>query len=229
MILSERLKANLSTISGGSADPVVLSAEEDSYDFAGTGPTYTYTSQNFGTAYSDRIIVACIAVDNFSQRVVSSCTIGGVSATEACGLNDPSNYTYSGIWYAAVPSGTSGTVSFTCDGTASGSALVLYNISSLNSSTPFDTSTSSNSTGTTLTNTISLPEEGCAIYMSTIGDDTATYSWSGATEYVDRELDGFFWYSSAYKDNSSGSADTTYDVTITYAVEPKCIAAASWR
>jgi hypothetical protein len=73
--------------------------------YGGTSTNMTVTGVSIGTAASNRYVVVAIAKRYYQQ---TSCTIGGVTATEA--VTCPGGI---GIWYALVPTGTTADINFT--------------------------------------------------------------------------------------------------------------------
>lgn len=102
----------------GGTDPVTGafgSAQEFS---AGSGaPAWGFSGMSFGTAASNRVVVACIGYG--SSFSISSATIGGVGATLLFTQNNSNSKLF--ICSALVPTGTSGTVQ-----TNQGSTGIIY-------------------------------------------------------------------------------------------------------
>ena len=74
--------------------------------------TYTFSSQAFGAAHVSRIVAVLVAsVKSGGGQTVSSMTIGGVSAAFAAGQTNGEDRLE--LWWAAVPTGTSGDVAVT--------------------------------------------------------------------------------------------------------------------
>lgn len=118
--------------------------------FSKSGSTHTSTTDaDIGSASSGRVVWVVYPSVVLSNTPVplTSLTIGGVSATKAASslaANVGSNYGESSVWYAAVPSGTTASISFTYSDT-SGLALnfpgILVVSTSGASTTPVDYST----------------------------------------------------------------------------------------
>jgi len=88
-----------------------------------SGASFTKSGVDFGTADASRVIVAALAVELSSTKTITAVTIGGVTATKAVSGGVDADNTYA-IWYAAVPTGTSGNIVVT---TTSGSSFMhLY-------------------------------------------------------------------------------------------------------
>lgn len=73
--------------------------------------TYSFASQPFGTADSERRVIVGIAGRPNSPTVVSSVTIGGVAAVRAGART--TGAVAAEVWFANVPTGTTGTVDVT--------------------------------------------------------------------------------------------------------------------
>jgi hypothetical protein len=124
--------------------------------------TYTFSSQNFGPAKSSRVIaILILSRHSTGTQIVSSATIGGIAATLGVAALGGGNLDSAEIWYAAVPNGTSGTVSITFAGAGNQRCgLQVYSIISPRSAAPAATGTSVANAGTA---TITIPAGGAAI------------------------------------------------------------------
>jgi len=146
--------------------------------------TYTFASVNFGTASSDRRIIVAIngrTQDGTSSgSVISSVTIGGVSATIAVQAQNSGNTT--GIAIAAVPTGTSGDVVVVFAETMTNADIATYSTTGVSSDTAFSTGTS---TANPLTANINVEAGGIAVALAKSDDGAATATWAGLTERYD--------------------------------------------
>jgi hypothetical protein len=138
--------------------------------------TYTFSSQSFGTADATRVIAVIILSRNSGgTQTVSNVSIGGVSASKAVGQLGSSNAMVGEIWYAAVPTGTSGTVSITFAGANQRCAIQLYSIIAPSSAAP--TVTASSLANPATSGSITIPVGGAAIggnYLVSGGPGTPT-------------------------------------------------------
>ena len=102
--------------------------------------TYTFSSQNLGTAAPDRhIIVGVAARKGGSATTISSVTVGGVSATIVDQYsNSDSNSNISGIAIASVPTGTTGDIVVTFGAQMVRAVIAVYRATNLSSATEFD-------------------------------------------------------------------------------------------
>lgn len=157
---------------------------------APSSSSVSYTSQAIGSAASDRIvIVALYAVRDITGTVVSSATIGGVSATI---LKQQTNHAVSvdnvtAILAAAVPSGTTATVAITFN-----NSVLRCNIATFSmvggSISPYATYANTNATDAVPDITIDVPAGGG--HVAVVGlyqGSTTTFTWagSGITEAYD--------------------------------------------
>lgn len=146
--------------------------------------TYTFTSQNFGTAAADRYIIVVFGSGRGSTGIaVSSATIGGVAASLDVQLsaNVSGSSAVSAIMSAPVPTGTSGTVAVTLSGAAGQNAAIsVYSLTGSLTGTP--SFTNSNGTGADPSTTLNCPAGGAGVGGSTYRNSGGTTTWSGLTE-----------------------------------------------
>lgn len=159
----------------GAAQPFSLTATDTGVDL-NLLTTYTFSSKSFGAADPTRVIAVIILSRNSGgTQTVSSAFIGGVEATKAVGLLGGSNAMVGEIWYAAVPSGTTGTVSITFAGANQRCAIQLYSVISPSSAAP--TVTASSLANPATSGAITIPTGGAAIggnYVVSGGPGTPT-------------------------------------------------------
>lgn len=142
--------------------------------------TYTFASQNFGTAFSGRYLVAYFAHRAASAGITgSSATIGGVGATK---LSTVTNGNGCGeLWGALVPTGTSGTTSITWSGGVARCVTGLWSLANLLSTTPTNTYTS---TASPLSVSANISAGGVAL-AGAYSNSGTTATWAGLTENYD--------------------------------------------
>lgn len=197
----------------------------DAYDEAVIDTGKTFNSVNFGPAASDRLIVVCSYSSGGSAPTFSSFTIGGVSATQLADITNTGHRAT--IWGALVPSGTSGTVSYTLSA-GSFSAISVYAITGIDSLTPDATATG---TGASIDLSLNVQAGDIVIATGTGIDGTASCTWTGLTEDRDTSLNQggrlHNFTSASYKALSSATP-----MTITCAMTSsnyRCACAALWR
>lgn len=169
---------------GGPLSGSFLQAVWDASDLT----TYTHASQNFGSASADRFIVAVVTGRAGGARTISSVTIGGVTATEAIQHADSGNNV--GIYYAAVPSGTSGDVVVVWSAGMVRCGVGLWAVTGgLNTVYDVDYDTASNA-GPDYVPDVSLTGvDGGFIVAAVMSSPTPTYSWTNATERYDAAVE----------------------------------------
>jgi len=148
--------------------------------------TYTFSSQSFGTADTDRYIVVGVGfVSRNEPQTISSVTIGGVAATALTARSEQDEGTWSSVaqfWIAAVPSGTTGDVVVALNAQASACGVGLWRLIT-DDITPHDTATD---TADTISVNVNVQDGGgvCAIAMCRNGSTT---TWTGVTEDFDTD------------------------------------------
>lgn len=144
--------------------------------------SYTFTSASLGAAASNRVIVVTIygRASTSSGRSVSAVTIGGVSATQAVTETANNNF-MTAIWYAAVPSGTTGNIVVTWSGGNMENTVVDIHRTTGISGAPVDTDTSAVNP---MSETINVSAGGLCIGIYA-EETSATYTWTGITEVAD--------------------------------------------
>jgi hypothetical protein len=166
---------------GASAVPFSLTDVHEAVDTT-TQTTYTFNSVNFGTADSSRVLALCIMTRNSAgtQAVSSVGFPGAIPGIVGPNIHNV-NATRSEIWYANVPTGTSGTVTVTMAGANQRCAIQLYSILSPSSVAPTTTATNTTN-GTVTSGSLSIPAGGASImccYTLTGGPATPTGSPAG--------------------------------------------------
>lgn len=140
--------------------------------------TYSFNGVDFGEEASDRLLLLCAYATRSGGGTIDAASIGGVSAS---GVNSQGTNTIGGIFYANVPSGSSGTVSFTFSGTCSRASYALYAAYNLNSLTPTDSDAPAGGGGANRTVTLDILAGGFALICAA-GVSSDSMSWSNATE-----------------------------------------------
>ena len=162
-------------------DPPAVTFTDSDKDEVGAS-TITYNGLSFGAASTNRVIAVAISYRATASDAVynlDSVSIGGIAATNAAqdSANERTNVS---IWYAVVPTGTTGDVVL-MPPQSSTSAVTVYSITELSSSVPTATdSDGSNSTVTTLSNTLNIDDEGVGFCIAANANDTDTINWTGA-------------------------------------------------
>jgi hypothetical protein len=178
-------------------------------DDGGNGPAYTFSNVDIGTASSDRlVVVACHATGNTGALNINltSMTLGGSSMTNAAAFAEDTASV--DLYYLTVTSGTTATIVATYPNQKRRCTIAVYTITGLNSSTPSDTGTSSNSDSAP-TLTLDIPTGSIAVYAHTSASgSTTTVTYSSATEHYDQNIGGETTTASGASLADAGNAHT---------------------
>lgn len=185
-----------------------------------------FTAVNIGNAQTDRLVVVCVQGLHTATRTISSVTINGNTMSTAA--TTAANNSQSGIYYYAVPTGTTAAIVVTFSGSNSRCTLHVYTITGLTSQTPTDTDHTVSTTGTSINRTLTISENGVAIGVAWVANSPSTVSWTNLTKDsgVTNELQQF---SSASAENMAANAGLTITATGTGSSGNCIIAVASWR
>lgn len=159
--------------------------------------TYTFSSQNLGTAASDRCIVVTIGTRDTgaTTKTIDSVTIGGVSATIVIQKQYAvTNSTVSGIAIAAVPTGTTGDVVITMSEAMLRMATSIYRVDGV------DCTVSTDAEGSIVSGpsaSLYVPAGGVAVGTGAFSSAGSTVTWSGLTEDTDTMIESLMLFTSA--------------------------------
>ena len=135
---------------------------------------YDTGAVSFGSASSDRLVIVCISA-NFSSAPALS-TIGGVAATLAGAVSG--SYQYSAIWFANVPTGTTGHIVFT-SGYIQTVGFSIYNITGATVGQTPVTATQAWGFHVPPTVGITVPGSGVGVVSMMTASDPTGGTWSG--------------------------------------------------
>ncbi len=158
---------------------------------------YTFAGINFSIADEQRVMVVATGGRGAgAPKGVNNLTIGGVNAT--LGFRADEGGSSVEIWYAEVPTGTSGTIIVNWNGTQFRSGIGSWALYTDNS-TPHDFNRSIVGSGDTL---INILENGVVIAYSYDTEDLVT--WTGVTEDFDEVVEGIQHQSGAFNGSITG-------------------------
>lgn len=174
--------------------------------------TYTYTGVNLGTPAVNRYILGVVYFTSTvsSALSINSASIGGVSGTSLANFTSLGGFNYARVFLAAVPSGNTGTVSYTRSMSSGGDGrnyISLYVIYS--SSTPTLGSSGSVFSGGGSTNISSITLTGLQSgdeIIATSGNNantTHTYSSGFTTDFINTFTSGTRTRSTASLENTT--------------------------
>ena len=181
--------------------------------------TYTFSSTSLGAAAFNRWIYIFIyngASTGF--KTATSVTIGGVAATKITSAD--STYAGAALWRAFVPTGTTGDIVVSLDGTTQRCGVSVYRVAGLY---PEVTDLKTTAADSTSPQSVSLncPARG-VILAGAYGQHSAIITgvtWIGATEQVDASFADASGarYSSAFATGANYGATT---VQVTWSAAP---------
>ena len=147
------------------------------FDYLGTSVsssnlnTYTFLSNDLGSADAERVIAVVIHATAASTRSITSVSIGGIAATAA--VTDASARPI-GIWYAAVPTGTTGNIVVNFNSTGALDCRIGWFRLVPSVSTPLDTGDSGLAAPPRTVSNIEVVDGGCVISALMVAGLTAT-------------------------------------------------------
>jgi hypothetical protein len=151
---------------------------------------YTFAGAALGAASGDRVII--VGVGGGAQtRTVSTLTVAGVSATfivRAAGANETAE-----LWYAAVPTGTTGDVVVTWSGAQDGCGAAVWKMTGATAAPHASGSDNDSDPGSV---SINIPASGVAVGYVFQRNNTSTYTWANLTEDVDETVEASTFYHS---------------------------------
>lgn len=185
--------------------------------------TYTFNTQAFGDEAPDRYLIIGIFNRSAAARTLSSVTLGGVSASAVTGPALTNGTGRVEMWIAKVPTGTTGTVTYTYNAGALRTGFGLWRATGIGSTTPFDTGTSNTEPGS---DTLNIPARGFGIGFS-MGESGTSATWTGLTEFFDATVETRV-YTGAHANFKT--AQSALSVTCDYAAAPTqpAMVLASW-
>lgn len=187
----------------------------DSFSFFDSG-TYSEVGASIGAAAADRLVA--IVVNGFnltSLDGIDSVTIGGVAATAA--IERLRNFggsglgMFSSIYWAAVPTGTTATITLTFTGDDIEGTVAVYRITGANTTSPI-AATGGNDVASGSVSASVTPGNGTATLAGALAgfnSGASSSSWTNATEDFDSSVDpagiGTFLNTSAASRADAGS------------------------
>jgi hypothetical protein len=166
--------------------------------------TYTFSSQALGAAAADRRIVVVAGGGGGSIGTTSAVTVGGVSATQVAEYTDGTNI--SAIWWAEVPTGTTGDVVVTFSVTKGDCGIVCYRLTGADTVLSTATTGTGTSSPESFSGTVGTPNNAVVVAgVFWAGTDQVTTTWTGdVTEDVDQVVED-----AALADKMQSTASTT--------------------
>ena len=154
-----------------------------------TASSYTFSGVSFGTTGLVVVGIDAKRVGSGAGYVISSVTIGGISATQTTSQNGFNNITQ-GIWTAEV-TGTTGDIVVNLNASTRSLGVGIWRINNYTSTTPVFTGITQGVTSTLSVTTSSLTPT--SVGVGTVNDQSAgtNIAWTNATErYEQANSDG---------------------------------------
>jgi hypothetical protein len=182
---------------------------------ASNGTAYTFSSQALGAAATDRRIVVAVGSAGNTTGTASAVTVGGVSATQVAEYTDSVNT--SSIWWAEVPTGTTGDVVVTFTGGKSDCGIVCYRLTGADMVLSRATDGTGTSSPEAFSGTVGTPNNAVVI-ANVMWNGTAqrTTAWTGGvTEDVDQVVEDAALADKMQSTSSTTSSGATVIATAT--------------
>lgn len=211
----------------GGKRPSVLMVDHHTTD-QDVGSTYTFDDRQLGAAAPSRLLALAFAAfhSGANPNVVNAVSIGGVSAAKITG-NAGTGSSSLHIWAAAVPTGTTGTVTIQRAGSMIDCSWVLWALYDIKSQTPVAAVTDF-ATGHPKVGGVQVAGNGVAVGFGYVFSNAAM-TWAGLTEDADAAA-----ASSAHRYSGASasrlSAANPHVVTLSNTAEiDASLLLASWR
>lgn len=176
---------------------------------SGAAGSFSFSSENIGTAASDRWIILAITArkNGSSTRTLSGVTINGVTATiHVQNQNTSDNSGFAAIASANVPTGTSVTISGTFSASMFRFSVGVFIVTGGMNGTPTGTgSTNTDNTGVG----VAYVDQGVVIGCGHSVANAAAAAWTNLTEKYDASLGGDSTNTGAQSAAQSGSGTLT--------------------
>jgi hypothetical protein len=176
----------------------------------GNNSTYTFSSQDIGTAAADRYVIVAVSNSSAGSGSLSSATIAGVSATILQASANGGGDIATTIIGASVPTGATGSVVVNFGTGQVRCAIGVWAVYGLLSTTPVATASQSGNPGTLNVNTHS---GGIVVAAGVSSDAGSSATWSGATERYDATTE---LQAESGADYTASSAETPHALSITW-------------
>lgn len=142
--------------------------------------SYSFASQAIGTAAADRYVIVGIGITSgvAGPRTVSTCTVGGISASRILRVENATGDITAELWMALVPTGTTATVAFTTDDTCARVGISVWSkTGGASPGTAFDTGSSTSEPASI---SMDIPARGAVVGFAQLNSPGIT-TWSNIT------------------------------------------------
>src|SRR6185369_5086511 len=155
--------------------------------------TFTFSSQSFGAETCGKRYIVVGLGGGGVAATISSVTIGGITATQILNINTATGIaSRGGMFYAEVPTGTTGSVVVTWSTTIARCGIAIWRMVNPITMTPTSSDTQTTTSASVMTfATTTIPTNGGAIGYIYMDDSAATrtWTWTGMTENFDTAIE----------------------------------------
>lgn len=174
--------------------------------------TYTFATQNTGTASSDRYtLVGVTGEDDATAFTVSTVTVGGDSATELTEDAGAGVSINSAMYLVANTAGTSEEIVVTFSEAITAAAICLWQVNNLTSGTAHDVASDTAAGGGAASLAMDFNALGVGAAICGNTGDTNTFTWTGMTESSDADLGEHRVSSAEHTDTGAGETARAID------------------
>lgn len=188
--------------------------------------SYTFTSQNIGTAASDRTIIV-VATCRGAAASGTTATIAGVSATVDIVASNGASLDNVAIFRSATPTGTTADIVVNWGAAQLRCSISVYRV--VGGTVELDDTEQALSTSTTATDLALSPTTsgGVAVAGLTLGASSGSVTWTNATEDADAQTGA---EASIYSAASTAISSASHTITVqTTSTATNAVAAAAYK
>lgn len=167
----------------------------DAFAYTLDASPVTDTGTSIGTATADRLIFVALSGLKTTNSAITSVTVGGVSATAAAQVrraNGGGSVDFCEIWWAAVPTGTTGTVVITEAGEVFNFVSAeIYKVTGANTTIPVNNSDTGSVASGNVTTDVTIGDGQVSLACAMVGVSTASAAttFTNITEDAEYSID----------------------------------------
>lgn len=208
-------------------------SKTDDYTFIASG-SHTETGASFGAAVSGRQIYVTISGYNATTvDGIDGITIGGVVGTLVVeelveSVTEPGDGIFSAIYYAIVPTGTTGNIVCTFTGDTVLVGVTVYRVINADAVSPINSTAQANVASGAVSANITPSDASVSIGTAFVGVDSSVenITWTNLTEDTDQNVDGggglsFYLIGAASREDSTSPGSIAISANATSALIPE--------
>lgn len=194
----------------------------DSFTVAAAN-TITDTGTSIGSAASDRLVFVAISGRSNTDAQIISVSVGGIAATagpQVRRADGAGNFVLSEIWWAAVPTGTTGNTVLTFTGAFFLGGVAVYKVTGADVVAPIASSDTDSVASGDPSISLTIGNDTAVIATAMMGQDSSgqTTAWTNATEDLDFSPSFFGTFvngGAASRQDAIGPGATNISATVT--------------